>query len=159
TIVFVTQGVMMPLGGWLSDRLTRSYGARFGRRAIPLAGLSAGAVLLFAGTIASGTVGAVLSMSLATGFVSWCEGPFWAAAIEIGGKRVGAAAGLLHPGGNLGGFLAPIVPLYVASRFVWSWGFYGGSRRAKIGMIASFLVAPATHEARVHTIAANAGIE
>src|SRR2546427_12354052 len=30
TAVFLTMLVMMPLGGWISDRLTRPYGARFG---------------------------------------------------------------------------------------------------------------------------------
>jgi len=159
TIVFVTQGVMMPLGGWLSDRLTRSYGARFGRRAVPLAGLSAGGILLFAGTIASGTAGAVLSLSLATGFVSWCEGPFWAAAIEVAGEQVGAAAGMLNTGGNLGGFFAPIVTPYVASRLGWSWGLYAGSLMAIIGMIACYLVDPTAHETTVRTTAANAAIE
>src|SRR5215472_8773954 len=56
TIIFVTQGIMMPLGGWLSDRLTRSYGARLGRRAIPLVGLSMASLLLFAGIAASRAV-------------------------------------------------------------------------------------------------------
>jgi sugar phosphate permease len=26
TVIFLTMGIMMPLGGWLSDRLTRSHG-------------------------------------------------------------------------------------------------------------------------------------
>ena len=149
----------MPLGGWLSDRLTRSYGARFGRRAVPLVGLSLASLLLFAGTIASATTGAVLSLSLATGFASWCEGPFWASAIEIAGEQVGAAAGILNTGGNLGGFLAPIMTPYIASRFGWSWGLYAGSLIAIVGMIACYLVDPTAHETTVSTTAANAGIE
>jgi hypothetical protein len=86
TIVFVTMGIMMPLGGWISDRLTRRYGARIGRRLVPMVGLSLGALLLVAGTIVPGTAAAVLSLSLATGFASWCEGPFWASAIEVAGN-------------------------------------------------------------------------
>jgi ACS family glucarate transporter-like MFS transporter len=157
TIIFVTQGLMMPLGGWLSDRLTRSRGARFGRRVVPLAGLSLGGVLLFVGTIVSGTAGAVLSLSLATGFVSWCEGPFWAAAIEVAGERVGAAAGILNTGGNLGGFLAPILTPYIASRFGWSWGLYTGSLIAIVGMVACYFVDPTAHKAEVGTTAVKAG--
>jgi ACS family glucarate transporter-like MFS transporter len=159
TIIFVTQGVMMPLGGWLSDRLTRSYGARFGRRAVPLAGLSLASLLLFAGTTASATAAAVLALSLATGFASWCEGPFWASAIEIAGDRVGAAAGILNTGGNLGGFIAPILTPYIASRFGWSRGLYAGSLMAIVGMVACYFVDPGGHRVEAGTTAASAAIE
>jgi len=94
TIVFVTMAVMMPLGGWISDRLTRSFGASVGRRSVPMAGLSLGALLLYVGTIAPGTAATVLSLSLATGFASWCEGPFWATVIELAGEQVGVACGI-----------------------------------------------------------------
>ena len=140
TIIFLTMAIMMPLGGWISDRLTRSYGERFGRRAVPMAGLTLGALLLYIGTIASGTGVAVLSLSLATGFASWCEGPFWASTIVVAGKQVGAACGILNSGGNLGGFLAPILTPYIASRAGWSWGLYSGSLMALLGVVACYFV-------------------
>jgi len=143
TIVFVTMAVMMPLGGWISDRLTRSYGAGVGRRAVPMAGLSLGALLLYVGTIASGTAATVLSLSLATGFASWCEGPFWAAVIELAGEQVGAACGILNTGGNAGGFLAPILTPLIASRAGWSWGLHAGSLVALGGVVACYFVHPA----------------
>ena len=140
TIVFVTMGIMMPLGGWLSDRLTRFYGAQFGRRVVPMSGLSLGALLLVVGTIVPDTTAAVVLLSLATGFASWCEGPFWASAIEVGAKQVGAACGILNTGGNVGGFLAPILTPFLASRAGWSWGLYVGSLVALVGVIACYLV-------------------
>ena len=106
----------MPLGGWISDCVTRSSGAKSGRRVVPMVGMSLGAVLLYAGTIVPGTAAAVISLSLAIGFASWCEGPFWACAIEVSDKQVGAACGILNTGGNVGGFLAPIITPYIASR-------------------------------------------
>ncbi len=142
TIIFLTMGIMMPLGGWISDRLTRSYGARIGRRLVPMVGLSLGALLLLVGTAAPGTAAAVLSLSLATGFASWCEGPFWASAIDVAGKQVGAACGILNTGGNIGGFLAPILTPYIASRAGWSWGLYAGSIMAIAGVIACYFVDP-----------------
>jgi MFS family permease len=142
TVVFITMAIMMPLGGWISDRLTRSYGAKLGRRVVPMAGLSLGAVLLYAGTIAPGTAATVLSLALATGFVSWCEGPFWASAIELAGEQVGAACGILNTGGNVGGFLAPILTPYIASRSGWSWGLYSGSFVAVLGVVACYFVDP-----------------
>ena len=140
TIVFATMAVMMPLGGWISDRLSRSFGTRIGRRAVPMVGLSLGALLLYVGTIASGTTATVLSLSLATGFTSWCEGPFWAAVIELAGEQVGAACGILNTGGNAGGFLAPILTPFIASRAGWSWGLYSGSLVALMGVVACYFV-------------------
>ena len=142
TIIFVTMGIMMPLGGWISDRLTRSHGAKFGRRVVPIVGLGLGALLLCVGTNVSGTLTAVLSLSLATGFASWCEGPFWAATIEVAGKQVGAACGILNSGGNAGGFLAPVLTPIIASSAGWSWGLYAGSLIAIVGMIACYFVDP-----------------
>ena len=147
TVIFVTMGIMMPLGGWISDRLTRAYGAKFGRRVVPIVGLGLGAVLLCVGTNVSGTLTAVLSLSLATGFASWCEGPFWASAIEVAGKQVGAACGILNTGGNAGGFLAPVLTPFIASRAGWSWGLYAGSLIAIVGMIACYFVDPSRQAA------------
>jgi MFS family permease len=146
TIIFLTMGIMMPLGGWLSDCLTRPFGAKFGRRVVPMIGLSLGAILLYAGTVLPGTVAAVISLSLATGFASWCEGPFWACAIEVSDKQVGAACGILNTGGNAGGFLAPVITPYIAARAGWSWGLYSGSLMAIIGVIACYFVDPPRHE-------------
>jgi len=142
TIIFLTMGIMMPLGGWISDCLTRSYGAKFGRRVVPMVGLSLGGMLLYAGTILPGTAAAVISLSLATGFASWCEGPFWACAIEVADKQVGAACGILNTGGNAGGFLAPVITPYIAARAGWSWGLYSGSLMAIVGVIACYFVDP-----------------
>jgi len=158
TIVFVTMGIMMPLGGWLSDRLTRSYGAKFGRRVVPMVGLSLGSFLLYVGTVAPGTAAAVLSLSFATGFASWCEGPFWASAIEAAGEQVGAACGILNTGGNLGGFLAPILTPYIASLAGWSWGLYAGSFMAMLGVAACYFVDPTGHNVEVGTTATSSPI-
>jgi MFS family permease len=142
TIIFLTMGIMMPLGGWISDRLTRSYGAGFGRRAVPMIGLSLGAILLYASTVVPGTIAAVTMLSLATGFASWCEGPFWACAIEVADRHVGAACGILNTGGNIGGFLAPVITPYIAVHAGWSWGLYSGSLMAIIGVIACYFATP-----------------
>jgi MFS family permease len=145
TLIFVTMGIMMPIGGWVSGRLTRSYSENFGRRVVPMVGLSLGSLLLYIGTVAPGTAAAVLSLSFAIGFASWCEGPFWASTIEVAGEQVGAACGILNTGGNVGGFLAPILTPYIASRAGWSWGLYAGSFMAIVGVVACYLVDASGH--------------
>ncbi len=140
TLVFVVNGLMIPFGGWLSDRLTRSHGERFGRRAVPLAGLTLGAVLLVAGTLATGTWTTVWLMAFAMGFASFCEGPFWAMTIALGGNQAGAACSILNTGSNLAGFIAPVLTPFIASFAGWSWGLYFGCFVLLLGAVACWLV-------------------
>jgi hypothetical protein len=57
--VFVIEGLIMPLGGLLSDRLTKLHGAQFGRRIVPILGLSLGATFLYVGSHRVGFAAAV----------------------------------------------------------------------------------------------------
>ena len=59
-----------------------------------------GAILLYTSTIVPGDIAAVTMLSFATGFASWCEGPFWARVIEEADGHVGAAGVIrvdVHP--------------------------------------------------------------
>ncbi|PYU91510.1 MAG: hypothetical protein DMG25_14515 [Acidobacteria bacterium] len=140
--LFLTWTVMTPLGGWVSDRPVERYGPRAGRRLVAIFVLALSAVLLGCGTSVSRPGAAAALLSLALGFASSSEGPFWATAIDIGGAHVGAAGGILNTGGNLGGFLAPIVTPYIASHWGWSWGLYFGGLIMMLGVLVWFFVDP-----------------
>ena len=140
--LFVTWTVMTPLGGWVSDQLVGHFGLRRGRRLVPTVGLTMSAVLLSLGTsVARPLVGAAL-LSLALGCASASDGSFWASAIDIGGAHVGAAGAILNTGGNLGGFLAPIITPYIASRLGWTWGLNVGSLIVMLGVLMWFFIDP-----------------
>ncbi len=141
-ILFLAWMVMTPIGGWVSDRLGERYGRKAGRRLVPIVGMSLSALLLIGGTMSSRPAAAAILMSLALGFASCSEGPFWASAIDIGGAYVGAAGGILNTGGNFGGFLAPVVTPWIASFGGWSWGLYFGSLIALLGVLAWFFIDP-----------------
>jgi ACS family glucarate transporter-like MFS transporter len=140
TILFLTEGAIMPLGGLLSDRLTRIYGAQFGRRVVPIVGVACTAVLTYAATVSSTPVTVLAFLSLALGLSSCCEGPFWALVTEIGKDHVGGAGSVLNTGAQVGGFFAPILTPYIASMAGWSWGLYAGSLIVVSGAIAVYFV-------------------
>jgi MFS family permease len=140
TLVFVISGLMMPAGGWLSDRLSKAYGAHFGRRAVPIAGFTLSAILLCAGTLATGDWTTVCLLAFAMGFASFCEGPFWAMTIALGGEQVGAACSILNTGSNLAGFIAPVLTPYIASYAGWAWGLYFGCFVILLGGVACWRV-------------------
>ena len=140
TLLFLTEGAIMPIGGLVSDRLTRRYGAQFGRRIVPMFGLTLSALFIYAGTVVPGVGALVTCLSLAFGLAACCEGPFWAFVTEIAGEHVGAASSILNAGAQVGGFFAPILTPYIASRAGWSWGLYAGSLVAMSGVVAIYFV-------------------
>jgi len=143
TVLFITMAVMTPIGGKLSDRLVASRGLKFGRRSVSMAGMAISAVLLSLGAGGGfGVVATVALLSLALGFATCSEGPFWATAIEISGEQVGAACGILNTGGNLGGMLAPVLTPLIAIRFGWTGGLYFGSLMVLIGVLTWLMVDP-----------------
>jgi MFS family permease len=139
TILFITEGAIMPLGGIVSDHLTRLYGPQFGRRIVPIAGLCLAAAFMYFGTFSAG-VAAVACLSLAFGLAASCEGPFWATVTELAGDRVGAASSILNTGAQVGGFFAPILTPLIASHAGWAWGLHVGSLVAVCGAVAIYFV-------------------
>lgn len=127
TILFLMWTVMTPLGGYVSDRLVERYGLRIGRRIVPIVCLTVSAFLLCVGVNMSHSFGVAACLSLALGFASASDGAFWATAIDMGQKNVGACTGIMNTGGNLGGFLAPILTPLIAAYAGWSWGLYFGA--------------------------------
>jgi len=139
TILFVVEGLMMPLGGLVSDRLTRSYGVHLGRRIVPMIGLTLAAICTYLGTVSEGMNTVVFFLSLGFGFAACCEGPFWAFLTD-NYQSVGAASSILNAGAQVGGFFSPILTPYLGARLGWSWGLYVGSFFAILGVVALYFV-------------------
>jgi MFS family permease len=131
-ILFLSMAAGMVTGGWLTDRLRRHFGPWVGRALVPMGGMTLGAVFLGCGVLGEQIGWIVFWMALALAAVGATEGPIWTAAVEVGGKQGGTAAGIVNTGGNLGGFVAPfLTPLVshaVRDRFGlsdqagWQWG-------------------------------------
>src|SRR5579885_265315 len=141
-ILMMTMVVMTPVGGWLSDRLVARMGLKNGRRVVPVLGMLLSAVFLYIGAGGLSTAATVTLLSLAFGFCTSVEGPFWATTIDIGGSQVGAACGIMNTGGNLGGILAPVLTPVLAVRFGWAAGLYFGSFMIALGVLVWIFIDP-----------------
>jgi sugar phosphate permease len=140
TVIFLAWVVMTPLGGWLSDRLIRTFGKKTGRPIVPVCCILLSTSLLFLGTriLNSLLLGVVLALSF--GLASASDGPFWAATIDAGGEDVGAACGVLNTGSNIGGFIAPVLTPFIASFVGWSSALYFGCLVATFGVAIWFFM-------------------
>lgn len=142
TVLLLVMMVMLPLGGWASDRLIPRFGCMPACRTVAVAGMLLSAVLLYVGTNITAGLLMLALLSLALGLAATAEGPFWAALIDSGGRHVGVAGGIMNGIGNLGGLLAPVLTPYIASSAGWSWGLYFGSFVVVAGAVTWFFVRP-----------------
>ncbi len=91
-----------PLGGWVSDRLTASYGVVFGRRAVGIFGFGLAALAVVPGLSLADPYAAVLCLALADGGAAFAHAVCFAVCIDTGMKRAGTISGLMLTMGSLG---------------------------------------------------------
>ncbi len=104
SIPYLVAIVSMPATGYLSDRLTKSRGARIGRAYLVIASFTLAAGCLAVGTLAANPYVSVAGIALCVGFVLATEGPYWAAIADVAGpSHAGAAGGLMNTAGNSAG--------------------------------------------------------
>ncbi len=112
--------VSVPLGGFVSDRIAAgSAGLTWGRRIVPILGLTLAGIFLALGAHTGSPYMAAVCLALSTAFVLSVEGPFWASMMEIAGQRSGTAGGIMNMGSNLGGLISPFLTPVVAARLGW----------------------------------------
>lgn len=129
--------VSIPLGGFISDRLVKgALGQRWGRRAIPMAGLTLSGIFLALGAETRSADFAVAYLTLATGSVLSVEGPFWATMLELSRSSSGTAGGVMNFGSNIGGLISPALTPILAAHLGWENALYVG---AGISIIAAIL--------------------
>ena len=136
---FATGATMSALGGFLCDRLCHRFGGRWGCRVPAMTGLLLVAIFLLAGINAVNPYLAVGLLSLCFGFTQFAEGPFASAATYVGGPHASTAYGVLNTGGNLPGFLAPLIGLMI-DRVGWVPTLSCGSVFALTGAVLWLLV-------------------
>lgn len=96
-------------GGWMSDPLTRRWGARIGRRTPALVGLPLAAAAIIGAVCTEMPLAAAMLLAAAAGFAALCVAPAWAVCLELGGRHAGVVTGTMNMFGNLGGALSPVV--------------------------------------------------
>jgi MFS family permease len=145
TVLYLAMAAGMVLGGWVADRLALAWGRRRGRVTVVVGGMLGGAALLGAGLLASQPGWIVLWLALALAAVGATEGPLWATALELGGRRGATAAGIFNTGGNAGGVVAPIVTPMISKAYGWQWGIGLGGLVCLAGVSLWLWIDPEDH--------------
>ncbi len=133
TAPFLASAVAAPIGGWLSDHLSRRFGKRIGRCGIGFGGPLCAAGLIFAGATVTDPYLAILCLSLGEGALFLSVAAYWATTIDLARTHAGTVSGFMNMGGNLGGTISPTLTPLLAQRFGWDSALYVAAALALLG--------------------------
>jgi ACS family D-galactonate transporter-like MFS transporter len=122
---YLSMMVLTPLGGWLCGVFVQRFGVRRGYWIFPPGCMALAAVFLAVGALAAHLPTKVALLSLGLGAIGAAEGPFWTAAVKLGGPLGATSGGFVNTGGNLLGTLAPYFTPLIAgwvNRSAWGHG-------------------------------------
>jgi len=137
---FAANLVMVPLWGWLSDRIADRVGKRRGRRFAAWLAIACSAILLFSGSHTAHENLALLQLAVAAGFNFAASAVLWTACNDISAKCSGSISGIMTTFGSLGGFLSPVVTAAIAARFGWSYGLDFAALVTVVSGLAWFVI-------------------
>lgn len=120
SLPFLAMACLSPVGGWFSDRVSKSLGRKRGRQYAVWVGMGLSATLLFLGSHTPNTSFALPMIALAAGFLMFAAANFWAACIDLVPDHSATLSALMNTFGSVGGALSSTVTAYVATRHGWS---------------------------------------
>jgi ACS family glucarate transporter-like MFS transporter len=139
---FMAMMTCSPLGGLISDAITKRYGKRKGRCGIGVVGLALAGVFLALGTQASSAAGACLVLAGGAGALYLAQSSYWSVTAGIAGRSAGSVSGVMNMVGQFGGVTTASLTPWVAAHYGWTTSFLVAAVLAVLGGLAWLLVDP-----------------
>jgi ACS family glucarate transporter-like MFS transporter len=139
---FLAMAIGSPLGGWVSDRLTKKRGKRVGRCYVAAAAIAVCAAFIAFGTQVESARLASLVLAGGAGALYVSQSSFWSVSADIGKESAGLVSGFMNMGGQLGGALTASLTPAIASHFGWTASFLVAAGMCAAGALAWLPVQP-----------------
>ena len=139
---FLAMATCSPLGGWISDRLTKRFGKRVGRCGVAVAGLGLAAVFVALGTQVADARFASIVLAGGAGALYISQSSFWSITADLGGSSAGSVSGVMNMGNQLAGTITASLTPYLAHQFGWTASFLVAAALCLIGALAWLMVDP-----------------
>lgn len=139
---FIAMAVCSPLGGALSDVVTRSKGARAGRCGVAVFAMTLAAIFLVYGSSATNARVAVFVLAGGAGALYLSQSSFWSVSADIGGASSGFVSGFMNMGNQFGGMITASLTPWIASRLGWKAPFFVAAALCLAGAAAWLSVDP-----------------
>ncbi len=142
TLPFLAMAACSPLGGAISDKLTKLYGKRAGRCSIAVFGLLLTAAFLSFGSQVHSARLASFVLAGGAGALYLSQSSFWAVTADIASGSSGSVSGFMNMGNQFGGALTASLTPFLASRFGWTTSFFVAAGLSVLGAVAWLFVEP-----------------
>ncbi len=142
TLPFLAMAACSPVGGAISDKLTKLYGKRAGRCGIAVFGLLLTSVFLAFGSQVQSARLASVVLAGGAGALYLSQSSFWSVTADIAGGSSGSVSGFMNMGNQFGGALTASLTPAIASRFGWTTSFCVAAGLSVLGAVAWLLVDP-----------------
>ena len=139
---FVLMATCSPLGGWISDYLTKHSGKRIGRCGIAVVCIGLSALFIALGTLVADARLASIVLACGAGALYLSQSSFWSVTADIAGPSAGTVSGVMNMIGQFGGVVAPSLTPLVAAHFGWPAAFLVAAGLAVMGSLVWLAVNP-----------------
>ena len=143
TLPFLAMAVCSPLGGAISDALTKRCGQRVGRCGMAIFGLVLAAIFLVLGARSESARAASIVLAGGAGALYLSQSSFWAVTAAISRGSSGSVSGFMNSGNQFGGMLTAQLTPIIALHWNWTAPFYVAAALALLGAAAWLFVDPA----------------
>jgi ACS family glucarate transporter-like MFS transporter len=134
--------ISCPLGGVISDMLTRTAGRRIGRCGVAAFAIAlAGIFLAFGSRVDNARLASVV-LAGGAGALYFSQSSFWSVSADIGGSFSGSVSGFMNMGAQAGGALTASLTPWIAGRYGWTASFFVAATLCGFGAFAWLLVDP-----------------
>jgi len=142
SIPFLAMGLGAPLGGWISDRLTRSFGKRVGRCGLACVAMILCGIFVALGTQVTSVAWATTVLAGGVGTLYIAQSSFWSVSADLGKESAGSLSGIMNMGCQLGGALTSSLTPAIAGHFGWTTSFVVSALLVIVGGMSWLAVTP-----------------
>ncbi len=107
-------------GGWLSDKACLRWGKKWGRRIVPMVGLSVAGICIIGAALVVNDIASIIALAIGMAFMDLTAPVAWAVAMDIGGIKSGTISGSMNSAGLTGAYISTVYFGYMAN----SYGYY-----------------------------------
>lgn len=139
---FLAMAVGSPLGGLISDALTRRLDKRRGRCVFSCVVMAMAAAFIIMGAFVPGPRWASVALAAGAGALYMSQSCYWSITADIAGPSSGAVSGLMNMGAQLGGAVTASLTPAIAARYSWTASFLVAATLCASGALAWLTVNP-----------------
>lgn len=142
--IFLAMGAGMAIGGYCTGIACKWFGTARGRRCIVLTGMGLASLFALLAVNQTDHWSVSIYLAISMGALGMCEGVFWTTATDIGGDSRGFAGAFMNTGGNMGGFISPVLtPLMAKSESIgWTGAITVACVITALGGLLWFVIKP-----------------